>query len=165
MQDTMRKAGALAGAALMASAGALSAATIADAAPAPEQAAPIERSLEVTTFQANAKAYEVVGSFMYAQDVVADNATIRTTFSKAAAALCQSLPQYGAQTAAPGIAVSSPAGSYAASVAQLGAEDEAQSYQLSCSCASNVAGGGAVANANVQGVSLASVAQQAQAVL
>ena len=42
-----------------------------------------------------------------------------------------------------------------ATVAELAEEEGADSYVLGCSCASNAPGGGAIAHADVSGVSLA----------
>lgn len=47
-----------------------------------------------------------------------------------------------------------------ATVEDLASEDGAASYTVGCACSSNVAGGGAIVNADVSGVSLASVAQR-----
>ena len=48
-----------------------------------------------------------------------------------------------------------------ATVDELAGEEEATSYVMACSCATNVAGGGAIANAEVEGVSLETLVQMA----
>ena len=50
-----------------------------------------------------------------------------------------------------------------ATVAEMAEEEGADSYVLGCSCASNAPGGGAIANAEVSGVSLASLMAMAAA--
>ena len=44
---------------------------------------------------------------------------------------------------------------------ELAGEEGAASYVMACSCATNVAGGGAIANAEVEGVSLETLVQMA----
>ena len=50
-----------------------------------------------------------------------------------------------------------------ATVAEMAEAEGADSYVLGCSCASNAPGGGAIANAEVSGVSLASLMAMAAA--
>ena len=85
-------------------------------------------------------------------------------FAKAAATLCQTTADgYGVYTAQ-AIKVSV-AGlpTMEATVAEMAEEEGADSYVLGCSCASNAPGGGAIANAEVSGVSLASLMTMAAA--
>ena len=53
------------------------------------------------------------------------------------------------------------AASFTATVDELAGEEGAASYVMACSCATNVAGGGAIANAEVEGVSLETLVQMA----
>ena len=57
--------------------------------------------------------------------------------------------------------VAGPNASFTATVDELAGEEEATSYVMACSCATNVAGGGAIANAEVEGVSLETLVQMA----
>ena len=96
--------------------------------------------------------------------MVTSNETIASVFAKAAATLCQTTADgYGVYTAQ-AIKVSV-AGlpTMEATVAEMAEEEGADSYVLGCSCASNAPGGGAIANAEVSGVSLASLMTMAAA--
>ena len=95
---------------------------------------------------------------------VTSNETIASVFAKAAATLCQTTADgYGVYTAQ-AIKVSV-AGlpTMEATVAEMAEEEGADSYVLGCSCASNAPGGGAIANAEVSGVSLAPLMAMAAA--
>ena len=99
------------------------------------------------------------GTFSYTQDAVSSNAEISGVFCKAAATLCASLPTYGCEAVkAAAVTVAGPNASFTATVDELAGEEEATSYVMACSCATNVAGGGAIANAEVEGVSLETLA-------
>ncbi|MEC4271650.1 hypothetical protein VJ923_00570 [Adlercreutzia sp. R25] len=136
---------------------------VAVAAPAVADAAPTATMAESATPAASADAVRVVeGTFGYSQDAVTSNAEIGSVFSKAAATLCASLPTYSCETVkAAAITVSGPTASFEATVGDMAEDDEATSYVMACSCATNVAGGGAIANAEVEGVSLATIVQMA----
>lgn len=108
----------------------------------------------------------VNGTFSYDQSAKTSAAHIATHFAKAAAVLCESLPTYGAAIAAGPIAISlgaDPQATLEATVAEIADEEGSESYDMACSCASNGPGGGAIANAEVSGVSLASVLAYASA--
>ncbi len=111
----------------------------ADAAPA----GAVEQAAEAKAAE-TAGVQEVVGQFSYDQGVVTSNETIASVFAKAAATLCQ-------------------ATAMEATVAEMAEEEGADSYMIGCSCASNLPGGGAIANAEVSGISLASLATMAGA--
>lgn len=158
----MRKAGALAGSAVLASAamaGALQPAFAADAGtvtPAVDAAASQEASgadLQAAGPQA------VRGAFAFSQDVVSGNATISGVFAKAAAALCSGLPQYNlACLCGAPIMVAGPDGSVSqATVENLAADADGKTFSMGCACATNAAGGGAIVNAQVSGVAIADV--------
>lgn len=106
----------------------------------------------------------VQGSFSFDQNTVTSSADIANVFNKAAATLCASLPKYGVAQAAQTIAVST-GGEYGftAQMGELSGSKGAESSIIGCSCASNVPGGGAIANAEVEGVTLASLAAMAGA--
>ncbi len=136
---------------------------VAAAAPAVADAAPAATVAESTASAASADAVRTVeGTFSYSQDAVTSNAEIGSVFSKAAATLCASLPTYSCEAMkAATITVAGPAASFEATVDDMAGDDEATSYVMACSCATNVAGGGAIANAEVEGVSLATIVQMA----
>lgn len=93
---------------------------------------------------------------------MSSNAEISGVFCKAAATLCASLPTYGCEAVkAAAVTVAGPGASFTATVDELAGEEEATSYVMACSCATNVAGGGAIANAEVEGVSLETLVQMA----
>lgn len=100
----------------------------------------------------------VEGSFSFDQDAVSSNESLRQVFAKAAAALCEGLPVYEL-TSDGSILVSGPGGFMEATVADMAEEDGSSAYVIGCACSSNGAGGGAIANAEVSGVALESVAR------
>ena len=126
-------------------AGVAQAATIEPAAAAPASATTLAAA---DAADAEAPARAVEGTFSYTQDAVSSNAEISGVFCKAAA------------TAA-AVTVAGPNASFTATVDELAGEEEATSYVMACSCATNVAGGGAIANAEVEGVSLKTLVQMA----
>ena len=137
-------------------AGVAQAANIEPAAAAPAAAT----TLAAADTEAPARAVE--GTFSYTQDAVSSNAEISGVFCKAAATLCSSLPTYGCEAVkAAAVTVAGPNASFTATVDELAGEEEATSYVMACSCATNVAGGGAIANAEVEGVSLETLVQMA----
>lgn len=140
-------------------AGVAQAATIEPAAAAPAAATTLAAADAADT-EAPARAVE--GTFSYTQDAVSSNAEIGGVFCKAAATLCASLPTYGCEAVkAAAVTVAGPNASFTATVDELAGEEEATSYVMACSCATNVAGGGAIANAAVEGVSLETLVQMA----
>ena len=132
-------------------AGVAQAATVDSAAPAP--AMPVVTAASDSAAPDAPGARTVEGSFSYDQDAVSSNAEISGVFCKAAATLCASLPTY--------VTVAGPNASFTATVDELAGEEGAASYVMACSCATNVAGGGAIANAEVEGVSLETLVQMA----
>lgn len=140
-------------------AGVAQAATIEPAAAAPTSATTLAAA-DVADTEAPARAVE--GTFSYTQDALSSNAEISGVFCKAAATLCASLPTYSCEAVkAAAVTVAGPNASFTATVDELAGEEEATSYVMACSCATNVAGGGAIANAEVEGVSLETLVQMA----
>lgn len=110
------------------------------------------------------KAANVQGTFTFDQTVLSSTADISNVFSKAAAVLCTSMPEYGEARGEEPINVGGDVGqAYSATLSELADEEGTDAYDMACSCASNVPGGGAIANAEVEGVALASIADKAQA--
>lgn len=110
------------------------------------------------------KAANVQGSFEFDQAVLSSTADISSMFSKAAAALCSNMPVYAETVSEQPINVGGDVDEgYSATLSEMAEEEGAEAYEMACSCASNVPGGGAIANAEVEGVSLASIADRAQA--
>lgn len=106
----------------------------------------------------------VVGTFSYDQNVITPTSTIASAFQKGAATLCASLPSYGTMNSAPSVKVEGTvSNSFEATVDEMASDENAQSYVIGCACASNLAGGGAIANAEVSGVTIESVAEMAGA--
>ena len=157
MTSSVKTIGATAGSLLLLSSAALAAApAVLDitAAAAPEAA--IEAAAE--TEAAAGAVQEVRGQFSYDQGVVTSNETISSVFAKAAAALCDRVGEPAEGIVAQVIRVTCATGScFEATVADMADEEGAESYVMGCSCASNVAGGGAIANAEVSGVTLATL--------
>ncbi|MCI8425294.1 MAG: hypothetical protein HFJ72_06510 [Adlercreutzia sp.] len=158
---TLKKTALMAGTAALAVSGLVAPAAAAVAQEIPGNAPAVETSDVSSPALENQQARAVEGSFSFTQNAVTENATITSVFSKAAAALCQAMPDYAVQqlAASPAIQVENGQSghTYAGTVADMSSEEGSQSFVMACSCASNVAGGGAMANADVSGVSLASI--------
>ena len=102
---------------------------------------------------AGAKADKVAGAFSYTQDAVTSTAQISGVFAKSAAVLCQALPDYGCSTCAKAILLTAPGSDdLRATISELAGQDAQGGVLMACSCATNGVGGGAVANAEAQGV-------------
>ena len=127
------------------------AALAAPAAPADGDAAAMA-AVETTRAQASKASASVTGAFAYTQDAVTSTAQLRDVFAKSAAVLCQALPDYGCTTCAKAIMLTAPGTAVEATVADLAGRDAQGSTLLACACATNAPGGGAVANAEAQGV-------------
>lgn len=101
----------------------------------------------------------VAGQFSYDQAAVSATSDISNVFVKAAASLCASLPNYEVPAIEQAIRVSVAGGPVIeATVSDMANAEGAQSYTMACACASNLPGGGAIGNAEVEGVSLESIA-------
>lgn len=124
----------------------------------PDQAVAAQEQVVMGVAQQKAAVKSVSGTFAYDQAVTTSNATISTLFTKAAATLCASLPEYGMTQTSIAVSVSGPNGLYSGTVADMAAEDGAASALMGCACATNTAGGGAIMNAQAQGVALATIA-------
>lgn len=104
----------------------------------------------------------VQGDFSYTQDAVTPTSTIAGTFVKAVSSLCASLTDYDMSQLDQRIAVYGSDGARIdATISEMGQADGADTSVMACSCASNGAGGGAIANAEVSGVSFETVARLA----
>ncbi|MCI8366739.1 MAG: hypothetical protein HFJ66_03955 [Eggerthellaceae bacterium] len=136
-------------------------AVAAPAVAAPVDAAPITAADEASGVVDAVRAVE--GTFSFTQDAVTSNADLSGVFSKAAATLCAALPTYSVEAVSSAIQVTGPEASFEATVADMAADEDAVSYQMACACASNVPGGGAIANAEVEGVSLETLVMMALA--
>lgn len=110
-----------------------------------------------------AKTARVQGTFSFDQGVLTSTADITTRFSKAAASLCANMPTYLVSRGEAPIAVGGDVDNgFSATLSEMADQEGTESYELACSCASNGPGGGAIANAEVEGVSLASIANLAK---
>lgn len=127
-----------------------------------EVPAAVEQSTRATQAFTPVTADQVQGRFAYSQDAITSNVDISSVFCKAAATLCVSMPEYVADQVDGRILVSGPNSSMTVAVEGIG-DDQESSKIVGCSCASNGAGGGAVANAEVSGVDLATLYRMAQA--
>ena len=128
----------------------------APAAPADDIAA--VAAAEGAQARAGAKAERVTGSFAYTQDAVTSTAQVKDVFAKSAAVLCQALPTYGCTTCAKTLALTAPDAAMEATIAELAGQDAQGSALMACACATNAPGGGAVANAEAQGVAFRALA-------
>lgn len=104
------------------------------------------------------------GSFAFDQTTISSTESITTVFGKAAATLCGGLPNYGVNAVTRAIAVSGDVdAAFEATVSEMAADAETRELIMACACASNIPGGGAIANAEVSGVTLESLAAMAGA--
>lgn len=155
MENAKKMAGIAGAMLLVAGVGAGAAATVTQ----PAQAAPAVSAASVhegyTATQSN---NAVKGSFSYSQNVVTSTTDIAGVFSKAATAMCVAMPQYTEKcVSVTAMQVVGPVGSLMATVDDLAAGDE-QSSLMACACSTNGVGGGAIANADVSGVTMQTLA-------
>ncbi len=107
---------------------------------------------------------KVQGTFSFTQEAVTPTNEVRSVFSKAAAVLCQGAVQEGASLATDmALTVVNAAGDeLTVALADDGSGDASRERKvLSCACSTNLPGGGAISNVEVEGVSLAALAAQA----
>ncbi|NBJ65848.1 hypothetical protein [Adlercreutzia caecimuris] len=147
--------GALSAVALISGGATVAVAAPTDAANVPVAA--IEAASEAGTGDV-VKASAVEGAFSFDQNAITGNETFSSMFAKAAAVLCNGLPVYEAQAAQAAIEVNGVDGSsFTATVDEMAEANGAESYTMACACSTNTPGGGAIANAEVEGVSLATI--------
>lgn len=104
------------------------------------------------------KAAAVEGDFAYNQAAVTPTATISSMFTKAAATLCVAAPEYAQQCVVNcPIHVTGNGAAMDATVADMAGGEGAQSMLMGCACATNAAGGGAIMNAQAEGVAIQTV--------
>lgn len=128
---------------------------------APVEAAAIQLGQALSPF---VRVANVQGTFAASQDVVTPVSDIMSKFCKAAAAMCASLPDYDVTSVQGTVSVSGDVERpFEGTIAQMAESEGSVSYTLACACASNIPGGGAIVNASVEGVSLASIAVAAGA--
>ena len=107
---------------------------------------------------------QVEGTFSYDQEAVTPTSQITTVFAKAAATLCQAMPEYVSETTATSLVLTAPnSPEIVATIQDLAARDGNPGVIMACACATNGPGGGATANAEVEGASVASLAALAGA--
>lgn len=155
MVSNLKKSGAVLSVAMLASMGA---AGVANAAPVvADSAIQAESAAQAVGAQKEAAAKQVEGTFSYDQAVTTSNASITDVFSKAAAVMCHSMPEYTVANAK-AIRVGGPAGqSFSATIDQMGGQQNDGSIVIACACSTNGAGGGAIANAQASGVMLETI--------
>ena len=122
----------------------------------------VQTAKDSTVAAPTARVADVAGVFAFDQSAVTDNRDIASVFRSAAATLCTSLPKYAVEGMGSDTLVSGPADTYGIVVGDS-AQSDGDTVMIGCVCASNVAGGGAAANARVTGVSLQSLATRAGA--
>lgn len=138
-------------------------ATVAMAAPVDAPASDANATLTAASESTRAddgtvKPSTVEGTFSFDQGTLTSNETFSSMFAKAAAVLCAGIPAYEVQAAQAAIGVSYDGEqAFEATVDEMAAEEGAESYTMACACSTNTPGGGAIANAEVEGVSLATI--------
>lgn len=149
---------------LIMAAGSVAAAVPSDAlaVPAAGDEAAQEAAVEASAVPARATA-KVEGAFSFTQEAVTDNGYISQVFRKASAVLCQA--PYLAEAAEAGLPIQVTGSVDEGFTVQVG-EDDGQGREtklVGCACSTNGPGGGAVANAEVAGLTLEALAVQAGA--
>lgn len=157
--DTMRKAGAVAGSVMLAGAAMAGIAQPALAAGAEtnDNVALQAESASATVADSGVQVDKVRGSFSYDQNTVSSTSTVRNAFAKAAAVLCAGLPDYHVEGTGV-IRVIGNGASFDATVDDLAADTDQDTYLIGCACSTNGPGGGAIINADVSGVTVAALA-------
>ncbi|MEC4271884.1 hypothetical protein VJ923_01755 [Adlercreutzia sp. R25] len=113
-----------------------------------------EEAVEIGGASADAAQREVVGEFAYTQDAVSSTTEISSVFNKAAAVLCAKMPEYTADALSNNVKLVSPAAVMDVALDAVEGDEDAPVLRLGCACSSNVAGGGAIMNADISGVPL-----------
>lgn len=109
-------------------------------------------------------AADVQGAFSFGQNVVSSNASVKDVFGKAAGVLCGALPDYGVQQTHQALAVSARGvAAPDAVVDEARTASDGSSFVMTCACSTNGVAGGAIANAEVSGVMLKTLAALASA--
>ncbi len=104
----------------------------------------------------------VSGSFGFGQDAETPNVDIKDVFQKSAAAACNVLVPSEEGAAEIELSVDGDVPSpYTATLSQLAEENGPVEQIMGCACTANAAGGWAVANARVSGVSIDTLAELA----
>ena len=104
------------------------------------------------------------GTFSFDQNAITPTHVITDVFCKAATALCVSLPDYQAEAFGGIMRIRGDVDNeLSATVEDIVDSKGSKKTVLTCSCASNGAGGGAIANAEVEGVDLETIASIARA--
>lgn len=98
--------------------------------------------------------HEVAGEFAYTQDALSATAEISGVFSKAAAVLCAKMPEYTADCLQANIKLVGPQATMDVALEDVEGDEHAPVMRIGCACSSNVAGGGAIMNADISGVPL-----------
>ena len=159
MKSTHRMAGAIAGSALMVAGAGLGALT---ALAQNDQAfTPVPQGQHARADADLVAVPNPQGSFSFTQDKLSSDADIKAAFKGASQAICGSIRVAGQEIAARSVRVSSPERSFDATVQEMAESGEAQHFVMACVCMGNPAGGRDVVNADVDGVSVASIAKLA----
>lgn len=112
----------------------------------------------------NVQAVKVEGVFNYDQTVMSSHKNISDVFIKASTALCNAMPNYGGVELARVISISGEnTPSFEGTLGEIAQQTEEGTMIMACACSSNIAGGGAIINAEVSGVSVASLMKMTEA--
>lgn len=153
MSNTAKKVGALVGCAMLASGAMAAPAVAAEPGTLCGEAAIQDVLQETAVVNGLTAVSNVAGTFSYTQDSLSSNGYISNVFSKAAATLCSSLPDYAIRNVEENLVIRGADGA-AWTVPEQTLENESAAKIIGCSCASNAPGGGATVQAEVSGISL-----------
>lgn len=105
----------------------------------------------------------VQGTFKFDQNALSATEIVSSVFNKAAATLCNTLPTYKVALEQGSIALGGDVSNPTLATVDDIAEESGSGYIMACACATNLAGGGAIMNAEVSGVSVETLAKMAGA--
>ena len=128
----------------------------------PSEVASVQKGAQGAQLAGAQRSQAIEGSFSFSQEALTPNADIAGTFAKAAASLCSDLPSYGATKVATAVTFSVRGDVMDAYVAEV-ADGAESSLTMGCACSTNGPGGGAIAGAEVSGISVAEVARMLSA--
>lgn len=112
---------------------------------------------EESSKQSESAAAIAQGEFSYTQDAITANEAIRGVFAKASSAVCASLPAYDLSHMGLKTIVKNGSAEMIACIEDM-LDGKPSTKIVGCACSSDIAGGGAVANAEVSGMSIKSMA-------
>lgn len=154
MNDTTKRTCAIASTAALVATGLAGAATAVIDAPTPAFGYEVNTEVGSASAVDTVEARAVQGEFTYTQNQLSD----MSVFKKAAATLCADLPKYALETSSSSIElIIRGTNEIVASIGDVAEAEGSIQTVMGCACSSNIAGGGAIGNAEVEGVAIENI--------